>query len=311
MKLRTEVRDRIFILTIDRPEVRNAIDGETAGLLRDAWIRFRDDDALWVAILTGSGDLAFSSGADLGAVETLGPGPDASPAEIRRFVEHGDGYLGYTRGIDIDKPILAAVNGDALAGGLELACFADMRIVAEHARLGVACRRWNVPLVDGGTQRLPRIVGMGHAMDLMLTGRFIDAREAWRMGLANEVVVKGPPSPAPSRSQNCSARCRKAPCGPTRPPLRRDSGARSPRVCGSRPSWGNMRCADATSSRGARIQGKAQAGVLTGRLKLTRKTGATRCAAPVGRIREAESLSLRAGVARSRGPESPRRPRRC
>lgn len=191
MKLRTEVRDRIFILTIDRPEVRNAIDGETAGLLRDAWIRFRDDDALWVAILTGSGDLAFSSGADLGAVETLGPGPDASPAEIRRFVEHGDGYLGYTRGIDIDKPILAAVNGDALAGGLELACFADMRIVAEHARLGVACRRWNVPLVDGGTQRLPRIVGMGHAMDLMLTGRFIDAREAWRMGLANEVVVKG------------------------------------------------------------------------------------------------------------------------
>jgi enoyl-CoA hydratase len=127
----------------------------------------------------------------LGAVETLGPGPEASPAERRRFVEHGDGYLGYTRGIDIDKPILAAVNGDALAGGLELACLADLRIVAEHARFGVACRRWNVPLVDGGTQRLPRIVGMGHAMDLILSGRFIDAAEAWRMGLANEVVATG------------------------------------------------------------------------------------------------------------------------
>lgn len=191
MKLRTEIRDHVFIITIDRPEVRNAIDGETAALLRDAWLRFRDDDTLWVAILTGSGDLAFSSGADLGALDTLGPGLDASPADIRRFVEHGDGYLGYTRGVDIDKPILAAVNGDALAGGLELACLADLRIVAEHARLGVACRRWNVPLVDGGTQRLPRIVGMGHAMDLILTGRLIDAREAWRMGLANELVERG------------------------------------------------------------------------------------------------------------------------
>lgn len=191
MKVRTEVRDRVFVITIDRPEVRNAVDGETAALLRAAWLQFRDDPELWVAVLTGSGDLAFSAGADLGAVATLGPGPDATPSDLRRFVEHGDGYLGYTRGVDIDKPILAAVNGDALAGGLELACFADLRIVAEHARLGVACRRWNVPLVDGGTQRLPRIVGMGHAMDMILTGRFIDAREAWRMGLANEVVAKG------------------------------------------------------------------------------------------------------------------------
>ena len=191
MKVQTTVDNRIFVVTINRPEVRNAVDGETAALLRAAWLRFRDDPDLWVAVLTGSGDQAFSAGADLGAVETLGPGPAASPAERRRFVEHGDGYLGYTRGIDIDKPILAAINGDALAGGLELACLADLRIVAEHARLGVACRRWNVPLVDGGTQRLPRIVGMGHAMDLILSGRFVGAAEAWRMGLANEVVPTG------------------------------------------------------------------------------------------------------------------------
>ena len=187
MKVQTTVDNRIFVVTINRPEVRNAVDGETAALLRAAWLRFRDDPDLWVAVLTGSGDQAFSAGADLGAVETLGPGPAASPAERRRFVEHGDGYLGYTRGIDIDKPILAAINGDALAGGLELACLADLRIVAEHARLGVACRRWNVPLVDGGTQRLPRIVGMGHAMDLILSGRFVGAADGG--GVDGHVLV--------------------------------------------------------------------------------------------------------------------------
>jgi enoyl-CoA hydratase len=190
-KVETRTEGRTLIVTINRPEKRNCIDGETAKLLEEAWHRFRDDDSLWVAILTGAGDVAFSAGADLSALATLGPGPSASLHEQRRFVEHGSGFLGYTRAVDIDKPILAAVNGFALAGGLELACLADLRIVEEHAELGVACRRWGVPLVDGGTQRLPRIVGMGRAMELILTGKSIGADEAYRIGLANEVVDKG------------------------------------------------------------------------------------------------------------------------
>jgi enoyl-CoA hydratase len=190
-KVETVVREHVFLITLNRPEKRNCVDGESAQLLHDAWLRFRDDEDLWVAILTGAGSEAFCSGADLGAVDTLGPGRDASPAAMRQFVTHGTGYLGYTRQVDIYKPILCAINGYALAGGLELACLGDIRIVEEHAELGVACRRWNVPLVDGGTQRLPRIVGMGRAMDLILTGRSIGAEEALRMGLANEIVRKG------------------------------------------------------------------------------------------------------------------------
>ncbi len=190
-KVTTEVREHTFVITLNRPEKRNCVDGETAQLLHDAWIRFRDDDALLVAILTGAGDVAFSAGADLSAIATLGPGPQASLQKQRHFAIHGDGFMGYTRQVDIDKPILAAVNGFALAGGLELMCLADIRIVEQHAEMGVACRRWGVPLVDGGTQRLPRIVGLGRAMELILTGRFIGADEAHRIGLANEIVPKG------------------------------------------------------------------------------------------------------------------------
>ncbi len=189
-KVITEVRGRVLVVTINRPEKRNCVDGETADLLSDAWTRFRDEDDLWVAVLTGSG-LAFSAGADLSALETLGPGPDAPASAMRQFVTHGPGYLGYTRQTDIYKPILAAVNGYALAGGLELMCLADIRVVEEQAEMGVACRRYNVPLVDGGTQRLPRIVGLGRAMELILTGRFIGAEEALRIGLATEVVPQG------------------------------------------------------------------------------------------------------------------------
>ena len=190
-KVLTEAKDKLFVITINRPDKRNAVDGETAALLGAAWKRFRDDDDLWVAVLTGAGDLAFSAGADLANVTTLGPPPGASPAQVRRFVTHGEGYLGYTRQTDIYKPIIAAINGHALAGGLELACLADIRIVAEHAEMGVACRRFNVPLVDGGTQRLPRIVGMGRALEMILTGRFVKSAEALAMGLANEVVPRG------------------------------------------------------------------------------------------------------------------------
>jgi enoyl-CoA hydratase len=191
-KVLTEVvDDRIFVITINRPEKRNCVDGDTAELLSAAWKRFRDDEALYVAILTGAGDQAFSAGADLTNPMSLGPGLGASPSKLRQFVASGEGYLGYTRQTDIYKPILCAINGYALAGGLELACLGDIRIVEEHAELGVACRRFNVPLVDGGTQRLPRIVGMGRAMELILTGRFIGADEALRIGLANEVVPRG------------------------------------------------------------------------------------------------------------------------
>ena len=190
-KVLTEAVDRTWIITINRASKMNCVDGETAAALEQAWLRFRDDDELYVAILTGAGDESFCSGADLKATQTLGPGAGASVAEYRRFVTHGSGYMGYTRGTDIYKPIICAVNGYAFAGGLKLACLGDLRIASENAEFWVACRRWNVPLVDGGTQRLPRIVGMGHAMDLILRARRIDAAEAHRIGLANEVVAPG------------------------------------------------------------------------------------------------------------------------
>jgi enoyl-CoA hydratase len=190
-KVIAEARGHVFFITINRAEKRNCVDGETAKLLHEAWLRFRDDDQLFVAVLAGAGDEAFCAGADLSALGTLGPPANSSPAELRRFVTNGPGYMGYTRQADIFKPIIGAINGHALAGGLELACLADMRVMCEHAQVGVACRRWNVPLVDGGTQRLPRIIGLGRAMDWILTGRFVSADEAHRVGFANEIVPKG------------------------------------------------------------------------------------------------------------------------
>ena len=190
-KVLTERIDRTWLITINRPQQMNCVDGETAAALESAWLHFRDDDELYVAVLTGTGDVSFCSGADLKATDTLGPARDASLSEQRRFITDGKGYMGYTRATDIYKPVICAINGYAFAGGLELACLGDLRIASENAEFWVACRRWNVPLVDGGTQRLPRIVGMGHAMDLILRARRIDAAEAYRMGLANEVVARG------------------------------------------------------------------------------------------------------------------------
>jgi len=190
-KVLTERRDNIWIITINRPDQMNCVDGETAELLEAAWKTFRDDDDLYVAILTGAGDTAFCSGADLKNLPSLGPGPGTSRHARRRFITNGPGYMGYSRQTDIFKPILCAVNGYAFAGGLELSCLGDLRIASENAEFWVACRRWNVPLVDGGTQRLPRIIGMGWAMELIVLGKRIDAREAYRIGLANEVVPRG------------------------------------------------------------------------------------------------------------------------
>ncbi len=177
------------IITFNRPAVHNCIGPQTHAELVMAWDRFREDDKAKVAIITGAGDQAFSSGGDIKAGAKLVP---VTPAEIAAH-NRGErpGILGPSRWTDIYKPIIAAVNGVAYAGGLEWACFADIRIAEEHATFGVTCRRWNIGLGDGGTQRLPRIVGLGRAMELIITGRVIDAREAERIGLVNEVVPKG------------------------------------------------------------------------------------------------------------------------
>jgi enoyl-CoA hydratase len=167
------------VLTIDRPERRNAVDGRTAELLREGYDRFEDDDEARVLVLTGAGGIAFCAGADLKAIETLGP-----------RLESDDGPLGFTR-LTPSKPTIAAIEGWCLAGGLELALWCDLRIASEGSTLGFPERRWGVPLIDGGTQRMPRIIGLGRALDLILTGRLVPAEEAHEMGLVNEVVPKG------------------------------------------------------------------------------------------------------------------------
>ncbi len=177
----TETRDRAFVVTINRPEARNAVEGETAALLFEAVEAFRGDDSVDVLILTGTGEVAFCAGADLKRGETLMARPGVQES----------GPMGFSRITDLEKPTIAAVNGYCLAGGLELACWCDFRIADETAQFGVLNRRWGVPLLDGGTQRLPRIVGLGNALYLIETGVMIDARHALCMGLVQEVVAKG------------------------------------------------------------------------------------------------------------------------
>jgi enoyl-CoA hydratase len=180
-KVLTERRDRTLVVSINRPQVRNCVDGETAGLLFEAVEAFRADDSLDVMVLTGAGSLAFCSGADLKDIASLGGRPGARES----------GPMGISRITDLPKPAIAAVNGYCTAGGLELACWCDFRIASADAQFGVLNRRWGVPLLDGGTQRLPRIVGLGNALYLIETGVLIDAQHALRMGLAQEVVPAG------------------------------------------------------------------------------------------------------------------------
>jgi enoyl-CoA hydratase len=165
------------LVTIDRRERRNAVDGETASALLEAYERFAADDDAMVMVLTGAGEEAFCAGADLKALETLDPDAPAGP-------------MGFTRLTPV-KPAIAAIGGWCVAGGLELALWCDLRVAAENARFGCLERRWGVPLLDGGTQRLPRVVGLGRALDLILTGRTVDAAEALAIGLVNEVVPAG------------------------------------------------------------------------------------------------------------------------
>jgi enoyl-CoA hydratase len=188
-EIRYEQHGPVTVIAFNRPEVRNCIGPRTHRELIDAWTRFRDDPAASVAILTGTGDKAFCSGADLSAAQALLP---KNPEEVRAHNEgRMPGIIGPSRMTDIYKPIIAAVNGVAYAGGLEWVCFADIRVAEEHATFGVLCRRWNIGLGDGGTQRLPRIVGMGRAIELIITGRVFDAQEAHRIGLVNEIVPRG------------------------------------------------------------------------------------------------------------------------
>lgn len=176
-----DVDDAVCTITLDAPERRNAVDGPMAAELREAFLRFETDDDLAVAVLHGSGG-TFCAGADLSAVEDATRRHDLDP--------DGTGPMGPSR-LHLSKPVIAAVAGHAVAGGLELALLADLRVVEEDAIMGVFCRRWGVPLIDGGTVRLPRVVGQGRALDLILTGRPVGAHEAQQMGLANRVVGVG------------------------------------------------------------------------------------------------------------------------
>lgn len=178
--VRTERRGPVTTVILHRPESRNAVDGPTAAALADAFRAFDADSDAAVAVLWGEGG-TFCAGADLKAM-----GTDRN----NRVSPDGDGPMGPTR-MRLSKPVIAAVSGHAVAGGLELALWCDLRVVEEDAVFGVFCRRWGVPLIDGGTVRLPRIVGAGRAMDLILTGRPVHAGEAERIGLANRVVPRG------------------------------------------------------------------------------------------------------------------------
>jgi len=180
-KVQVEQRGRTTIVSITRPDVRNAVDGETAQCLAEAFAAFDSDAASDVAVLYGEYG-TFCAGADLKAV--------AAQTGSNRLSAQGNGPMGPSRMV-LSKPVIAAIAGHAVAGGLELALWCDLRVVERSAILGVYCRRWGVPLIDGGTIRLPRLIGHSRAMDLILTGRGVDAAEALQMGLANRVVEEG------------------------------------------------------------------------------------------------------------------------
>jgi enoyl-CoA hydratase len=181
--VRYEADGPVAVVTIDRPEVANAIDRPTADALADAFRRFDGDDEAAVAVLTGANH-TFCAGADLKAMRQ----PDAS--RVTRVEPDGDGPVGPTRML-LSKPVIAAVEGHAVAGGLELSVWCDLRVAAEDAVFGVYCRRWGIPLMDGGTIRLARLIGHSHALDLILTGRGVSGEEALRMGLANRLTPPG------------------------------------------------------------------------------------------------------------------------
>ena len=205
MTVHFETDGPVACVTLDRPDVANAIDRPTAEALAAAFRRFDDDAALAVAVLSGAHG-TFCAGADLKAMQEPALAASGSPSQARapappvgqaagyarasRVQPDGDGPVGPTRML-LRKPVVAAVEGHAVAGGLELAVWCDLRVAAEDAVFGVYCRRWGIPLMDGGTIRLPRLVGQSHALDLILTGRGVSGDEAVRMGLVNRLVPPG------------------------------------------------------------------------------------------------------------------------
>ncbi len=183
MSVLIEKNAPIYTVIINRPAAKNAVDRATADALAQAFTDFDHDDNFSVAVLCGAGD-TFCAGADLKAIA------DKDKAHSNRLEPQGTGPMGPTRML-LNKPVIAAIAGHAVAGGLELALWCDLRVVEESATMGVFCRRFGVPLIDGGTIRLPRLIGMSHALDLILTGRPVDAAEAYRIGLVNRVVPDG------------------------------------------------------------------------------------------------------------------------
>ncbi len=224
----------ILEITINRPEVHNAINGEAARLLLDAWRRFRDDDSLTVAVLHGEGDQAFCSGADLTGLEELAH-VGAIAEEVGDIVRRGTGSMGGgpmggTRLIQA-KPVITVSQGYTYAGGLELFCHGHIRLAEPQATFSVACRRWGVPLVDGGTVYLPRLVGWGAALPLIITGQRISAERAFQIGLVWELVPPGAGWRGPCRWRGKSANSRATRCWPI-------SGPRSTAlICRWAPPW--------------------------------------------------------------------------
>ncbi|HJR46457.1 MAG TPA: crotonase/enoyl-CoA hydratase family protein [Actinomycetota bacterium] len=182
MTIEVEAQGAVTIVTIDRPEVRNAVDGPTADALAQAFRSFGGDDDQLVAVLTGAGG-TFCAGADLKAMAN-------DPGRANRIDPEGDGPMGPTRMV-LDKPVIAAIEGHAVAGGMELLLWCDLRVAAENATFGFYDRRWGVPLVDGGTVRLPRLIGQSRALDMILTGRPVSGTEAFEMGLVNRLTRPG------------------------------------------------------------------------------------------------------------------------
>jgi len=199
MSVEVETQDRVTLVTLHRPDVRNAVDAATAQALHAAFLAFDQDDHADVAVFHGAGG-HFCAGWDLqsGArlrADGMAPEALAQSLDFTADAVHPPGPMGPSR-LHLSKPVVAAIEGAAVAGGMELALWCDLRVMAEDAYLGVFCRRFGVPLIDGGTVRLPRLVGLSHALDLVLTGRKVEAAEALRIGLCNRVVPAGQALPA-------------------------------------------------------------------------------------------------------------------
>lgn len=199
MSVEVETQDRVTLVTLHRPDVRNAVDAATAQALHAAFLAFDQDDHADVAVFHGAGG-HFCAGWDLQSGARLragGMAPEALAQSLDFTADavHPPGPMGPSR-LHLSKPVVAAIEGAAVAGGMELALWCDLRVMAEDAYMGVFCRRFGVPLIDGGTVRLPRLVGLSHALDLVLTGRKVDAAEALRIGLCNRVVPAGQALPA-------------------------------------------------------------------------------------------------------------------